>query len=368
MTERKTDAKKKMILVTGGVGYIGSHTTVELLEQGYQVTIIDNLDNSNVIAIDRIEKITGKRPVLLKGDICNPVWLEKFFKESATFDACIHFAGLKAVGESVKKPLRYYSNNLIGTLYLMNMLEKYGCPKIIFSSSATVYGDPHKLPITEDFPLKPTNPYGQTKFMIEEILRDVAKGASGKDWKIIILRYFNPIGAHISGLIGEDPLGIPNNLMPYIAQVAVGRRKELTVFGNDYDTKDGTGVRDYIHVVDLAKGHAAALREGIFGTAPKSNCEVYNLGSGNGISVLEMLNAMNKACGKELPYKIGPRRPGDIATNYADAGKANKELKWKCELGVDRMCADTWRWQSTNPKGYAGGTDSKKDDSLIVFK
>mmetsp|Transcript_1334 Transcript_1334/g.3099 ORF Transcript_1334/g.3099 Transcript_1334/m.3099 type:complete len:366 (-) Transcript_1334:232-1329(-) len=363
------DTKQKHILITGGAGYIGSHTVVELVNQGYKkVTIVDNLDNSNEVVVERIEKITKIKPTLVKVDLCNWEALEKVFKESDKFDACIHFAGLKAVGESVKKPLRYYSNNLVGTLYLLNLLEKYDCCNIIFSSSATVYGDPAKLPITEDFPLHPTNPYGQTKFMIEEMLRDLGKGESGKRWKIIILRYFNPIGAHESGLIGEDPLGIPNNLMPYLAQVAVGRRKELTVFGDDYDTKDGTGVRDYIHVVDLAKGHAAALNEGIFGQGMDSNCEVYNLGSGNGISVLEMLKAMSKACGKELPYKIGPRRAGDIATNYADASKANEKLKWKCTLGVDRMCVDTWRWQSSNPKGYASEAAPKKDENIVVFR
>eukprot|EP00465_Bigelowiella_longifila_P007195 CAMPEP_0185278612 /NCGR_PEP_ID=MMETSP1359-20130426/61456_1 /TAXON_ID=552665 /ORGANISM="Bigelowiella longifila, Strain CCMP242" /LENGTH=370 /DNA_ID=CAMNT_0027873187 /DNA_START=57 /DNA_END=1169 /DNA_ORIENTATION=+ len=361
------EKRAKRILVTGGAGYIGTHTCVELLAKGFHVTIIDNLDNSNEVAISRVEQITGKKPVFVKLDICNPAALEKFFQDSDKFDGCIHFAGLKAVGESVKKPLRYYSNNLIGTLYLLNAMEKYGCRSIIFSSSATVYGDPASLPITEDFPMKPTNPYGRTKAMIEEMLRDLAKGETGKDWKIVILRYFNPIGAHSSGLIGEDPLGIPNNLMPYLAQVAVGRRKELTVFGDDYDTKDGTGVRDYIHVVDLAKGHAAALSEGIFGggSAMKTNCEVYNLGSGNGISVLEMLKAMGKACGKELPYKIGPRRVGDVAACYANATKANTQLKWKCELGIDRMCADTWRWQSNNPKGYG---EAAKDKAVIVFK
>jgi len=358
----------KHILVTGGAGYIGSHTVCELLTQGMKVTIMDNFDNSNEIVMERIKKITGTKPDLIKVDLCDPVKLEKAFQESKKFDACIHFAGLKAVGESCTKPLRYYSNNLIGTLYLLNMLEKYDCCNIIFSSSATVYGDPHKLPITEDFPLQPTNPYGQTKFMIEEMLRDLAKGDSGKRWKIIILRYFNPIGAHVSGLIGEDPLGIPNNLMPYLAQVAVGRRKELTIFGDDYETKDGTGVRDYIHVVDLAKGHVAALKEGVFGSAMETNCEVYNLGSGNGVSVKEMLDSMSKAVGKQLPFKVGPRRAGDVAANYADASKANTQLKWKVELDVDRMCADTWRWQSGNPKGYAGEAGSKKDESLIVFR
>uniref|UniRef100_A0A7S0CSF7 UDP-glucose 4-epimerase n=1 Tax=Amorphochlora amoebiformis TaxID=1561963 RepID=A0A7S0CSF7_9EUKA len=362
------ESKSKHILVTGGAGYIGSHTTVVLLQRGFKVTIVDNLDNSNEIALQRVEKITGKKPVFVKLDICDSVGLEKFFKQSPKFDACIHFAGLKAVGESVRKPMRYYSNNLVGTLYLLNLLEKYGCPKIIFSSSATVYGDPHKLPITEDFPLQPTNPYGQTKAMIEEMLKDVAKGDSGKNWKVIILRYFNPIGAHPSGQIGEDPLGIPNNLMPYIAQVAVGRRKELTIFGDDYDTKDGTGVRDYIHVVDLAKGHAAALEQGIFGKAMETNYEVYNLGSGKGISVMEMVKGMSKACGKPIPYKIGPRRAGDVAANYADPSKANKQLLWKCELGVNDMCADTWTWQSSNPKGYATTGETKKDESLIVFK
>mmetsp|Transcript_8536 Transcript_8536/g.12070 ORF Transcript_8536/g.12070 Transcript_8536/m.12070 type:complete len:377 (-) Transcript_8536:120-1250(-) len=367
----ESKGKGMHILVTGGAGYIGSHTVVELLQKGHKVTIVDNMDNSNEVVISRIEKITGMRPDLVKTDLCNPVALDKLFTSNGPFHACIHFAGLKAVGESCTKPLRYYSNNLIGTLYLLNAMEKHGCFKIIFSSSATVYGDPAKLPITEDFPLHPTNPYGQTKFMIEEMLRDVANGETGKQWKIVILRYFNPIGAHESGLIGEDPLGIPNNLMPYLAQVAVGRRKELTVFGDDYDTKDGTGVRDYIHVVDLAKGHVAALTEGLYGEGMKKNCEVYNLGSGNGISVLEMLQAMGKAVGHKLPYKIGPRRSGDIATNYADASKANTQLKWKCALDLDRMCADTWRWQSGNPKGFAGDPSAKVVDpseSVIVFR
>mmetsp|Transcript_27141 Transcript_27141/g.47973 ORF Transcript_27141/g.47973 Transcript_27141/m.47973 type:complete len:366 (-) Transcript_27141:323-1420(-) len=361
--------KSKNILVTGGAGFIGSHTCVELLEQGMQVTIVDNLDNSNQIALDRIFKITGKKPIFFKVDICNEKDLEGVFKSSPKFDACIHFAGLKAVGESCTKPLRYYSNNLIGTLYLLNLMEKYDCCSIIFSSSATVYGDPHKLPITEDFPLQPTNPYGRTKAMIEDMLRDLAKGESGKRWKVVILRYFNPIGAHESGLIGEDPMGIPNNLMPYLAQVAVGRRKELTIFGSDYETKDGTGVRDYIHVVDLAKGHAAALNEGIFGEGMNSNCEVYNLGTGNGISVLEMLKAMSKACGRDLPYKMGERRSGDVAANYADGTKAATQLKFTCKLGVDRMCADTWRWQSANPKGYASeGGGEKEGKSVVVFQ
>lgn len=369
--ERKGDARH--VLVCGGAGYIGTHTVVELLERGLRVTILDNLDNSSRVALARIEKITGKRPGFFLVDLCDRDALEGVFERvygaGDRFDAVIHFAGLKAVGESVQKPLRYYSNNLISTLYLLNAMEARGCRNIIFSSSATVYGKPDKLPITEEFPLHPTNPYGATKLMIEDMLRDVAKGETGKDWKIVLLRYFNPIGAHASGLIGEDPQGIPNNLMPYIAQVAVGRRPHLTVFGSDWDTKDGTGVRDYIHVVDLARGHVAALNQGVFGKAMKSNCEVYNLGTGNGISVLEMVEAMRKASGKEIKYVMGPRRAGDIAACYANPQKANTQLKWTATLGVDKMCEDTWRWQSNNPKGFAGDPAAKgsKEKKPIVF-
>ncbi|MGI6007955.1 MAG: UDP-glucose 4-epimerase GalE [Ruminococcus sp.] len=334
------------ILVTGGAGYIGSHTCVELLNNGYDVVILDNLYNSSETAVERIGKITGKEPVFYRGDLLDREFVETVF-EKESIDAVIHFAGLKAVGESVAKPLEYYHNNITGTLILCDVMRNHGCKNIVFSSSATVYGDPAFVPITEECPKgKITNPYGQTKSMLEQILTDLHTGDS--QWNVMLLRYFNPIGAHPSGLIGEDPKGIPNNLVPYIAQVAVGKLKCLGVFGNDYDTPDGTGVRDYIHVVDLACGHVKALEKlekarGVF---------IYNLGTGKGYSVLDVVKAYEKACGKEIPYEIKDRRPGDIAACYADPSKAEKELGWKARYGIEEMCADSWRWQSMNPDGY----------------
>ncbi|MCR4747592.1 MAG: UDP-glucose 4-epimerase GalE [Clostridiales bacterium] len=334
------------ILCTGGAGYIGSHTCVELLNEGYDVVVLDNLSNSSEVALERVEKITGKKVKFYKADILDVDALEKVFS-SEKIDAVIHFAGLKAVGESVEKPLEYYQNNITGTLNLCNVMRAHGVKNIIFSSSATVYGDPAFIPITEDCPKgSPTNPYGWTKSMIEQILTDLH--TSDPEWNVVILRYFNPIGAHESGLIGEDPKGIPNNLVPYIAQVAIGKREALGVFGNDYDTPDGTGVRDYIHVVDLARGHVKALKK----IEPGSGVSIYNLGTGNGYSVLDVLHAYEKACGKTLPYEIKFRRPGDIATCYCNADKAKNELGWTAELGLDDMCASSWNWQSKNPDGY----------------
>ncbi len=334
------------ILCTGGAGYIGSHTCVELLNEGYDVVVLDNLSNSSEVALERVEKITSKKVKFYKADILDVDALEKVFS-SEKIDAVIHFAGLKAVGESVEKPLEYYQNNITGTLNLCNVMRAHGVKNIIFSSSATVYGDPAFIPITEDCPKgSPTNPYGWTKSMIEQILTDLH--TSDPEWNVVILRYFNPIGAHESGLIGEDPKGIPNNLVPYIAQVAIGKREALGVFGNDYDTPDGTGVRDYIHVVDLARGHVKALKK----IEPGSGVSIYNLGTGNGYSVLDVLHAYEKACGKTLPYEIKFRRPGDIATCYCNADKAKNELGWTAELGLDDMCASSWNWQSKNPDGY----------------
>ncbi len=334
------------ILCTGGAGYIGSHTCVELLNEGYDVVVLDNLSNSSEVALERVEKITGKKVKFYKADILDVDALETVFS-SEKIDAVIHFAGLKAVGESVEKPLEYYQNNITGTLNLCNVMRAHGVKNIIFSSSATVYGDPAFIPITEDCPKgSPTNPYGWTKSMIEQILTDLH--TSDPEWNVVILRYFNPIGAHESGLIGEDPKGIPNNLVPYIAQVAIGKREALGVFGNDYDTPDGTGVRDYIHVVDLARGHVKALKK----IEPGSGVSIYNLGTGNGYSVLDVLHAYEKACGKTLPYEIKFRRPGDIATCYCNADKAKNELGWTAELGLDDMCASSWNWQSKNPDGY----------------
>ncbi len=334
------------ILCTGGAGYIGSHTCVELLNEGYDVVVLDNLSNSSEVALERVEKITGKKVKFYKADILDVDALETVFS-SEKIDAVIHFAGLKAVGESVEKPLEYYQNNITGTLNLCNVMRAHGVKNIIFSSSATVYGDPAFIPITEDCPKgSPTNPYGWTKSMIEQILTDLH--TSDSEWNVVILRYFNPIGAHESGLIGEDPKGIPNNLVPYIAQVAIGKREALGVFGNDYDTPDGTGVRDYIHVVDLARGHVKALKK----IEPGSGVSIYNLGTGNGYSVLDVLHAYEKACGKTLPYEIKFRRPGDIATCYCNADKAKNELGWTAELGLDDMCESSWNWQSKNPDGY----------------
>ncbi len=335
----------KSILVTGGAGYIGSHTCVCLLEKGYDVIVVDNLSNSSTESLSRVEKITGKKVKFYEVDCCDYAKFEEVFKENKV-DAVIHFAGLKAVGESVAKPLMYYQNNLISTLNLIELMEKYSCNNLVFSSSATVYGDPVSVPIYETFDLHVTNPYGRTKLMIEDMLRDYAKVNKGKN--IILLRYFNPIGAHPSGLIGEDPNGIPNNLVPYITQTAIGKLKALGVFGNDYDTVDGTGVRDYIHVCDLAYGHVLALDK-LF-----TDCglEVYNLGTGNGYSVLQVHAAMEKACGFKIPYVIKERRPGDIATCYASCEKAHKELGFEAKYGIDEMCRDAWNWQKNNPNGY----------------
>ena len=334
------------ILVTGGAGFIGSHTCVELLNAGYEVVVVDNLYNASEKALERVEQITGKSLKFYKVDLLDAPALTKVFDEEK-IDAVIHFAGLKAVGESVAKPLEYYHNNITGTLILCDVMRKHGVKNIIFSSSATVYGDPAFIPITEECPKgKITNPYGQTKGMLEQILTDLH--VADPEWNVILLRYFNPIGAHKSGLIGENPKGIPNNLLPYVAQVAVGKLKCLGVFGNDYDTPDGTGVRDYIHVVDLAIGHVKAIDK----LKDKEGVSIYNLGTGVGYSVLQVVAAFEKACGKKIPYEIKPRRAGDIATCYSDASKAKRELGWVAERGLDEMCEDAWRWQSQNPDGY----------------
>ncbi|MEG0214767.1 MAG: UDP-glucose 4-epimerase GalE [Hungatella sp.] len=334
------------ILVTGGAGYIGSHTCVELLNLGYEVVVVDNLCNSSEESLRRVKEITGRDVTFYEADLLDREALEKIFAKE-NVDAVIHFAGLKAVGESVGKPLEYYHNNITGTLILCDVMRKHGVKKIIFSSSATVYGDPAFVPITEACPKgEITNPYGQTKSMLEQILTDLH--TADPEWNVILLRYFNPVGAHKSGRIGEDPAGIPNNLTPYITQVAVGKLKEVAVFGHDYDTPDGTGVRDYIHVVDLALGHVKALAK----LQEESQVRIYNLGSGQGYSVLEMIGAFSKACGKEIPYVIKPRRAGDIATCYADPGLAKRELGWEAERGLEQMCEDGWRWQSHNPNGY----------------
>ncbi|KAL8256099.1 hypothetical protein R6Q59_031166 [Mikania micrantha] len=343
------------ILVTGGAGYIGSHTVLQLLLDGYNTVVIDNLDNSSEIAISRVRELAGDRAQNLsfhKMDIRDKPALEQLFA-STKFDAVIHFAGLKAVGESVQKPLMYYNNNIIGTITLLEVMASYGCKKLVFSSSATVYGWPKELPCTEDFPLSAANPYGRTKLMIEEMCRDIY--ASDPEWKFVLLRYFNPVGAHPSGRIGEDPRGIPNNLMPFIQHVAVGRQPALQVFGTDYNTKDGTGVRDYIHVVDLADGHTAALVK-LFD--PKIGCEVYNLGTGKGTSVLEIVSAFEKASGKKIPLVKTSRRPGDTEILYASTAKAELELKWKAKHGIDDMCRDQWNWASKNPYGYQ--TEAKR--------
>ena len=336
------------ILVTGGAGFIGSHTVVELQNAGYDVVVLDNLSNSSEKSLERVEKITGKPVKFYKKDILDREGLNEVF-EKEDIDSCIHFAGLKAVGESVVKPWEYYENNIAGTLTLVDVMRKHGVKNIIFSSSATVYGDPAIIPITEECPKgQCTNPYGWTKSMLEQILTDIQK--ADPEWNVVLLRYFNPIGAHKSGLIGENPNGIPNNLMPYITQVAVGKLKELGVFGNDYDTPDGTGVRDYIHVVDLATGHIKALEKLV--THP--GLVTYNLGTGVGYSVLDIIKNFEKACGKEIPYKITPRRPGDIDMCYADPTKAKEELGWEATRSIDKMCEDAWRWQTKNPNGYEG--------------
>ncbi len=337
------------ILVSGGAGYIGSHTCVELIQAGYEIVVADNLSNSCEEAVRRVEEITGKRIPFVQAELCHEDEVEALFTQYPDIDSVIHFAGLKAVGESVAKPLEYYSNNLISTLYLLQAMRRHGVKNFVFSSSATVYGDPASVPIQEDFPTGgTTNPYGTSKLFQEQMLMDICAADPGLN--VALLRYFNPIGAHESGRIGEDPNGIPNNLVPYIAQVAVGKLPELNVFGNDYPTPDGTGVRDYIHVVDLALGHVAALRK------LEQNCGLFvcNLGTGNGYSVLDVLHAYEKACGKTLPYAIKPRRPGDIAKCYADPKKAREELGWEAKYGIEEMCASSYKWQSMNPNGYKG--------------
>ena len=333
------------ILVTGGAGYIGSHTVVELLEKGYEVVIIDNYYNSCKKAVERVEEITGKSVALYEGDVRDKELLRKIFTEH-TIDWVIHFAGLKAVGESCSKPIFYYDNNIGGTLALVEVMAEFNCKKIVFSSSATVYGDPEVLPLTENCKVGgTTNPYGTSKLYQEKILSDMYE--ADKDWTVVLLRYFNPVGAHESGLIGEDPQGIPNNLTPYIAKVAIGELERVGVFGNDYPTPDGTGVRDYIHVVDLAHGHIAAIEQ-----CNEAGVHIYNLGTGHGYSVLDMIHAFEKACGKTLPYQICPRRDGDIAACYACPDKAKKDLKWEAKFGIEEMCASQWKWQSGNPRGY----------------
>lgn len=327
-----------MILVTGGTGYIGSHACVELLAAGHNIVILDNLCNSTPAVVDSIARITGKRPVFIQGDIRDATLLEQLFTRHRC-DAVLHFAGLKAVGESVAQPLQYYDNNVHGSMVLLRTMAVYGVKRLVFSSSATVYGDPAALPVPETAALQTTNPYGRSKLMIEEMLQDIA--AADPEWQITILRYFNPVGAHESGLIGESPSGVPNNLMPYIAQVAAGLRDCLTVYGNDYPTPDGTGIRDYIHVADLARGHLKALNK----QSDRRGIDIYNLGTGRGYSVLEMLRAFEKASNRAIPYKIAPRRAGDVASSFADPGKAQRELDWKADRCIEQMCADTWRWQ-----------------------
>ena len=342
----------KNVLVTGGCGFIGSHTVVELINRGYNVTVIDNLVNSSKKVIKRLQRICGAKPAVNFVDVRSRVALEDIFA-SQRFDSVIHFAGLKAVGESCQMPLEYYHNNLVGTLVLLQTMKKYDVKKIVFSSSATVYGSPERLPLDEECSLSTTNPYGTTKLMQEMMFRDLYK--SDNSWTVALLRYFNPVGAHESGLIGEDPKGIPNNLMPYVARVAGGRLDKVTVFGNDYDTPDGTGVRDYIHVVDLAVGHIAAIEK-----ITEPGVYTYNLGTGNGSSVLEIIKAFEKASGKTVPYTFGERRSGDIAACYADASKAEKELGWKAKRGLYEMCASMWKWQDMNPDGYDTALEKTK--------
>ncbi|PJA74442.1 UDP-glucose 4-epimerase GalE [bacterium CG_4_9_14_3_um_filter_65_15] len=336
---------ERLILVTGGAGYIGSHTSTELLAAGHPLVVLDNLSNSSPVSLDRVRALAPGPLTFIEGDMGDGELLDRLFAEH-DIGAVVHFAGLKAVGESCRIPLRYYRNNITGTLGLLGAMDRAGCRNLIFSSSATVYGDPASLPITEDFPLSTTNPYGRTKLFIEEILRDVC--AADPRWRAVLLRYFNPVGAHPSGRIGEDPRDIPNNLMPYIMQVAVGRRDALQVFGDDYDTPDGTGVRDYIHVTDLARGHVAALER----LEELPGCTPINLGTGRGYSVLEVVRAAEKASGRFIPYTVVDRRPGDIAACWADPSLAEKLLGWRAELGIDRMCVDHWRWQSDNPEGF----------------
>ncbi len=346
MTKEKLGKGPGKILVTGGAGFIGSHTIVELQEAGYEVVVLDNLSNSSRKSLERVEAITGKEAPFYQADILDREALEEIFTKEP-IDAVIHFAGLKAVGESVQKPWEYYENNIAGTLTLVDVMRRHGVKNIVFSSSATVYGNPAVIPITEDCPKgQCTNPYGWTKSMLEQILSDIQK--ADPEWNVILLRYFNPIGAHKSGTIGENPSGIPNNLMPYITQVAVGKRKELGVFGNDYDTPDGTGVRDYIHVVDLAKGHVCALKK----IEENAGLKIYNLGTGKGYSVLDIVKNFEEATGVKIPYVIKARRAGDIAACYADASLAKRELGWEAERGIREMCEDSWRWQKNNPNGY----------------
>ena len=344
------DPKDTCVLVTGGAGFIGSHTVVQLLEGGYQVVIVDDLSNSSAVAVDRVKTIVGdeaaKNLTFYEANVLDRDAMNKIF-DTHQIDRVIHFAGFKAVGESVSKPVEYYHNNIENTLVLIDVMHNHGCKSIIFSSSSTVYGDPDNPPVTEEDPKKPaTNPYGWTKWMIEQILMDVH--TADPEWDVVLLRYFNPIGAHPSGLIGEDPKGIPNNLVPYVAQVAVGKLEAVQVFGNDYPTPDGTGVRDYIHVVDLARGHVCAIKK------LQTNCGLFicNLGTGHGYSVLDVINAFSKACGKEIPYVIDPRRPGDIAECWCDPSKAKRELGWEAQYGIEEMCAHSWNWQSHNPDGY----------------
>lgn len=339
-----------MILVTGGAGYIGSHTVVQLLEAGREVLILDNFSNSSPRVLERLLTISGRRPALIEGDIRDGALLERIFADYP-IAAVIHFAGLKAVGESVEQPLRYYDNNVVGSLRLFEAMAAAGVDQLVFSSSATVYGDPASVPIREDFPLSATNPYGRSKLHIEEMLRDIARAQP--EWRIALLRYFNPVGAHPSGLIGEDPRDTPNNLMPYVAQVAVGRRAELNVFGNDYPTPDGTGVRDFIHVVDLAEGHLSALDA----LQTKAGVLTVNLGTGKGYSVLEIVSAFERASGRQVPYRIAPRRIGDIASCYADPSLARSLLNYQARRGIDAMCQDAWRWQQMNPFGYGESSD-----------
>jgi UDP-glucose 4-epimerase len=345
------------VLVTGGAGYIGSHTVVELIQAGHQPVILDNFCNSSAESVNRIEQITGHRPGLVEGDIRDASLLRQLLR-AHEFDAVMHFAGLKAVGESVEKPLEYYDNNVSGTATLLECLKEANVRRFVFSSSATVYGDPETVPITEDAATGPTNPYGRTKWMIEFVLRDLA--LADPSWAIANLRYFNPVGAHESGLIGEDPRGIPNNLMPFVSQVAVGRRDKLSVFGDDWDTPDGTGVRDYIHVVDLAKGHLAALNHAMKNTGEFT----VNLGTGNGYSVLDMVRAFEKASGRPVPYEMNPRRAGDIATCFADPAHAKALLGWQAEKGIDEMCTDGWRWQSNNPNGFSPAAETEDEAAV----
>lgn len=335
------------ILVTGGAGYIGSHTCIELLNNGYEVVVLDNFSNSSMESINRVEKITGKKIRLYEADIADKNKLDEIFKNEG-IDAVVHFAGLKAVGESVSMPLEYFMNNISGTLTMLDVMRNHNIKNIVFSSSATVYGTPKSVPIKEDFPLSVTNPYGRTKLMLEEIFRDLY--VSDSDWNIILLRYFNPIGAHESGLIGEDPNGIPNNLLPYITKVSIGELPVLRVFGNDYDTSDGTCIRDYIHVVDLARGHVKALAK----LTENVGIQEYNLGTGNGYSVLDVIRNFETASGAKVPYEIAQRRPGDVAVCYADAERAKEELGFVAEYDIKRMCEDSYRWQKLNPKGYKG--------------